>query len=625
MNEERDITVNKTSVSKSENLPESSWQAQVSFPERRGYTDDTLAMNSMYSFVFFEGQGKLYVTVSERVQSFDLFINNVRIDTEEMKSGIFAVDFSAVSENGKNTVQVMNIIPEDLENAVTVKIPFPEVIEGTPEETAISRAALELISRIIEADVRNGFPCAQLAIVKDGRLAYRNSWGLLCSYEQDGTPLRNGIPVNDETMFDLASNTKAFSTVYAVMYLADRGILRLDERIADIIGDEFVTLTEEIRYAEFGNDYPGIEEIRKWKSALTIKDLLMHQAGFADSAHYHNQKYDAVNHCISETADNILFTENAGREKALKAICRTPLMYKPESRTVYSDTGYILLGMIIEKKTGNDLNTFLSETFWKPMGLKRITYCPLENGYGKEDCAATELNGNTRDGLADYPDVRKHTLQGEVHDEDCFHLMQGISGHAGLFASASDLAKLASVMFSGGYGNSRFFSADTRDLFISAQAEGLPVYGIGWFRSGADGRPWYFGTQAPSGTVGHQGWTGTLSMIDFEHNMALIYLTASVNTPIADPQSVPGSDAFAGHFYTSSTLGFVPQILYTGIGKNRTAPDEALKALLKDMIREKRKLVREAAADHGGKLPESHPVLKALKALEEAAEEFCGS
>jgi CubicO group peptidase (beta-lactamase class C family) len=135
-----------------------------------------------------------------------------------------------------------------------------------------------------------------------------------------------------------------------------------------------------------------------------------------------------------------LWQTRIGKKTLTEGIFRTPLMFEPGTDTRYSDIDYMLLGLIVEKKTGTDLDTFLSETFWKPMGLEHITYCPLENGFSKEDCAATELNGNTRDGLIDFPGVRTETIQGEVHDEECYYTMEVVSGHAGLFASASDLA-----------------------------------------------------------------------------------------------------------------------------------------------------------------------------------------
>ena len=74
------------------------------------------------------------------------------------------------------------------------------------------------------------------------------------------------------------------------------------------------------------------------------------------------------------------------------------------------------------------LNTWLRKIFWEPMGLTHITYKPLENGFSREDCATTELNGNLRDGYWDIPEYRDYTLQGEVHDEMAWYNMAGISG-----------------------------------------------------------------------------------------------------------------------------------------------------------------------------------------------------
>ncbi len=196
--------------------------------------------------------------------------------------------------------------------------------------------------------------------------------------------------------------------------------------------------------------------------------------------------------------------------------------------------------------------------------------------------------------------------------------MEGVSGHAGLFASATDLAKLASVMLTGGYGNNSFFSKNTRDLFIAPQSNMTLNYGIGWWREADDKRVWYFGTQSPEDTVGHQGFTGTLTMIDYDNNMVLVFLTNSINTPIFEPVKIENANQYCGKYYTTSTLGFVPQILYTGIG-NTQSPEEALELHIKGMVNEKQKLVDKAAADRGEPLGDDHPMMKALKALEQAA------
>ena len=584
-----------------ESLPEGQFQAERAFPDQNGYVDNTLAMNSMYSFEAFSGHGFLYFDVAKEIERFELFVNNHEVDTSGITPGFYELDISELAVNGTNTIQVSGVIANDPNGKVTVKIPYPTVIDGTLADVGIDEEPLKLIDAIVRADVENGFPSAQLAIVKDGRLVYQNAWGN-----------------TNDTLYDLASNTKMYATAYAVQYLIDKGELALDTRVSDVLGSEFADDTIEIRFAQFGDDYPGADTIRQWKAGITVKDLLMHQAGFPDSGHYHNDYFDQANQKLVFDVENVLYVESGDKDRTYReGICRTPLIYKPRTKTMYSDIDYMLLGIIVEEVTGKDLNTFLKDTFWDPMGLTHITYCPTENGFTKDECAATELNGNTRDGLVDFPGVRTETIQGEVHDEECYYMMEGISGHAGLFANATDLAKLASVMLTGGYGENYFFSKNTRDLFISPQAGANVNYGIGWWREADDKRVWYFGTQAPESTVGHQGFSGTLTMIDFENNMVVVFLTNAINSPIFEPVAIENANQFSGKYYTTGTLGFVPQILYTGIGSNES-PDKALDALIGDMVASKQKLVDKAAADKGRVLDDEHPLMKGLKAIKQA-------
>ena len=600
-------------------IPEGEWQAERAFPDQAGKIDSTLALNSMYSFVGFSGQGSLYFEVGEGIESFNLFVNNREISTEGVTPGFYELDISGMSLNGTNTIQISNVTSKNPDDKIMVKIPYPTVIDGDPSDVGLDDKPLELIEKIVRSDIDNGFSSAQLAIIKDGRLVYQNAWGLLNSYDQSGKRLDKGTPVTNETMYDLASNTKMYSVAYAMQYLVDKGEITLDTKVVDIFGDEFADDTIEVEFASFEGNYPGLDTIKEWKRSITVKDLLMHQAGFPDSGHYHNDKYDTANQKLTFDVDNVLYVKNADKEKTFtEGICRTPLMNEPGTATIYSDIDYMLLGLIVEKITSKDFNTFLKETFWDPMGLTHITYNPLDNGFEKTDCAATEINGNTRDGIVNFPGVRTKTIQGEVHDEESYYTMEGMSGHAGLFANATDLAKLASVMLTGGYGNNAFFMKNTRDLFISPQAGGLPNYGIGWWREADDKRVWYFGTQSPESTIGHQGWTGTLSMIDFENRMVVVYLTNSINSPVFEPTCVDNANQFIGKFYTSSTLGFVPQILYTGIN-NSESPDKMLDCLIQDMANEKSKLIDKAEADGGKPLSEDHPMRMALKAIQEAA------
>ena len=574
-------------------IPTYQWQKKAVFPDWKGYTDDTLAMNSMLSFQCWHGQGAIWLSVSDEVDSFALYVNGCRFDTSAVGTGFWFADLSEASVDGVNTLQISNILPLGLKEAVTVYIPYPEVLKEQDSLEGIRPETIELISDIIESDIAYGFPAAQLAIVKNGVLVYEKAWGCLNSYEKDGTPKADSAPITTDTLFDLASVTKMFSVNYAVQKLATDKLLDLNTPIVDILGEAFAEDTLDFAYKEAANT-PGIETQKEWKRSLTVKDFLRHQAGFPSGPHYYNPDFDMSLLSVGKPGSNLCYA--VSREDTLKAIFKTPLLYAPGSKTVYSDVDYMLLTFVVEKITGKRLDEYMRDTFFTPMDLNHITFLPLENGFTAEDCAATELNGNTRDGHVSFPGIRTETLQGEVHDEKAWYCMEGVSGHAGLFANASDLAKLASVMLTGGYGESRFFSKDVIDLFTAPKSLDFGQWGLGWWREGDDKRVWYFGTQSASDTVGHQGWTGTLMMIDPSRDLVVAYLTNKINSPITDPSS--NQNGFDGSCFTASTLGFVPQILSLGMDTDTDISAQLLD-LMADMAAESLKRIPQGVgANH---------------------------
>lgn len=598
-------------VSQLSGLPGGQWQAQPVFPAWAGYVDDTLALNSMFTFQHYSGQGTLYVAPEAGVASFALFVNNKPINTAQMAGGgVYAVDISGCTLNGDNTIQVSAVQPAG--KTVQVSIPYPVVIEGTPEQVGLDRDVLEALEQLIQSDVDNGFPSAQMAVVKNGRLVYQNAWGRVNAYLPDGTPNTASPAVTNNTLYDLASNSKMYTANYALQLLVTQGKIDLDSRIVDLLGQSFVDDTIDITFSGYEN--PGLEVNKQWKSELTLRDILRHQAGFPADPQYHNDAFDQHTQKPAAGVANPLFSgwdgTPATRQATLKAIFKTPLMYKPGTKTVYSDVDYMLLAFVIESVTGQPLDQYLEQNFWAPMGLDHITYNPLLNGFAPNDCAATELNGNTRDGAVHFTGVRTATIQGQVHDEKAFYAMGGISGHAGLFSNAADLAKLASVMLTGGYGQQKFFSRNVIDTFTAPKKENAANWGLGWWREADDGRCWYFGTQSSSGTIGHQGWTGTLTLIDPVENLVVVYLTNKINSPVTNKAANPNK--FNGNWYTSSTLGFVAQILYQGLSNRAGNPNAALSALLADMAAGKFQLVAKAGATSP-----DHPIVRAGYALVE--------
>ena len=594
------------------------FQVSLSFPDwNNGKVDDTLAMNNMAGFTMFHGQGYIYVTPHDPVESFRLFINNRELDVRSLENGKTSrIDISEYTRDGMNGLMVLNVKPEGLRQVVDVDIPYPVVLEGSVEEAGLDPKLIKTVENIVESDVAHGFTSAQIAIVKDGRLAYRSCWGKLNSYERDGHVKEDSGMVCNDTLYDLASNTKMYATNYAIQYLVSQGLMDIEKPVTDYVGARFADDVIDLHYE--GCEDPGLDGQKEWKRSLKLSDILRHQAGFPADPRYYYEHYDQARQKKADVK-NLLFSGFDGsdetRQRTLDCLCKTPLMYRPGTKTVYSDADYMLLGLIIEIVTGMPQDEFLRRTFWEPMGLTRMCMNPLKHGFKPEDCAATELNGNSRDGAVGFSTIRLHTLQGEVHDEKAWCCLGGVAGHAGLFASAADLAKLASVMLTGGYGEHRFFEKSVIDMFASPKAPNTGNWGLGWNRQGEMERSWYFGPLSCRNTIGHQGWTGTLSMIDPERNLVIIILTNKINSRITDTALNP--NRFNGNWYTTSTLGFVAELLYLGFMGD--VPQETLKALLKDMAAEKHKLVEEA-----GELAKdpNHPIRRAYEALRAAAEKI---
>ena len=573
-------------------LPGYGWQKHAVFPDWKGYTDDTLAMNSMLSFQSWHGQGTLWLRVSDAVEAFSLYVNGEKLDTSALRGGVWRVDIASLAVDGVNTLQVSNILPLGLEGAVEVCVPYPVVLAADRGLEGIRPEALRLISDIIQADVDYGFTSAQLAVVKNGRLVVDQAWGAVNAYNPDGTPRTDSPAATPDTLYDLASVTKMFSANYAAQKLVTDGLLDIDTPIVDILGAGFAENTLDFTYAEV-EDAPDVETQKAWKRALTVRDILRHQAGFPAGPRYCNPDYDMSLQAPGEPGANVCYA--ASREATLEALCKTPLLYEPGTRTLYSDLDYILLCFVVESVAGQRLDAYMQENFYGPLGLDHMAFLPLENGFAADDCAATELNGNTRDGHVFFEGIRTETLQGEVHDELAWYCMEGVSGHAGLFANASDLARLASVMLTGGYGEHRLFARNVIDLFTAPKAFNYGQWGLGWWREGDDQRVWYFGTQSAPDTVGHQGWTGTLVMVDPSRDLVIAYLTNKINTPITDEANLNGFD---GSCYTASTLGFVPQLLSIGMDGDADVSGQLLD-LAADMAAESMKLIPETVdAEH---------------------------
>ena len=246
----------------------------------------------------------------------------------------------------------------------------------------------------------------------------------------------------------------------------------------------------------------------------------------------------------------------------------------------------------------------------------------MRNNFAPNKIAATEIHGNmtTRGHDVKFPGLRDYVLKGKVHDEKADHSMDGVSGHAGIFANAEDAATLLSVMLTEGYGGHKFFSRNVIDMFTATQDKDKGQWAIGWWREGDDARAWYFGRNSSPGAFGHQGFTGTLVAVDPPRNLVVAYFTNNLNTPAVMPLS--RKKTFAGNWYTASTLEFVLPILGIGIdGKGSKDVSEQLNALLSDMAGGSLKLIPENAGKNHPSVKNSQSKIDLLMTRNEYADE----
>ena len=340
---------------------------------------------------------------------------------------------------------------------------------GDPRDAGMDPRQLAQIDAVIEEHITFGaFPGAVVLIARSGMIVKHTSYGMAMEI-----PTRRAMTLS--TIFDLASLTKAVVTALLAMRLVEQNLWRLDDSLKRFL--------------------PRFNE-----PTIKIKHLLTHTAGLPPWAN--------------------LFWLGAGKEKVLEQIYenRWPIasaLFPPGQLVLYSDLGFILLGEAIEKVAGVKLDRLAREWIFTPLGMKDTMFNPADDL--KSRIAATE-DDPTRGGV----------LIGMVHDENAW-AMGGVSGHAGLFSTAADLAIYAQMLLNSGlYGEERVLSSRSIQLMTSPQTEGLNERrGLGWLLQGK--KTVSAGDLFSESAFGHTGFTGTSLWIDPRYRLIVVLLTNRVH------------------------------------------------------------------------------------------------
>lgn len=360
---------------------------------------------------------------------------------------------------------------------------MPTLVPALEQQEQQFSSAFNLVRQAI---TQRAFPAASIAVTLAGKLVILKSFGKLM-FEEDleGTPLlsrplRQGgdFDVTPSTLFDLASVTKALATTTMAMILYERGLMELDAPVSGV-ADEF--LTDDGRRRE-----------------VTFRMLLAHSSGLP--------------------AYEKLFLKAHSRDELLQSAFTTPLTEDPGTRAEYSDIGFIILGVALQRLAEESLDVFCQREIFGPLGMTSTTFNPPRDLRATIPPTADERDAEAQRSRR-CSTFRNRIIQGEVQDENAF-VLGGVAGHAGLFSTAEDVARFAHVLISGA---SPILRAETVSLFT--RRESVPAgtsRALGW---DTPSPPSQSGAHFGPHSYGHLGYTGTSVWIDPDQELSITLLT----------------------------------------------------------------------------------------------------
>jgi serine-type D-Ala-D-Ala carboxypeptidase len=354
-------------------------------------------------------------------------------------------------------------------------IPVSSVLHPSSAKGAgMLEAPLQEIDQIMNKAISEKvMPGAVAFVARGGKIVKQTAYGYAAEYVDDSfTKMENPIPMKEDTIFDLASISKLFTST-AAMILYEKGRFKLDDPVAKYIPE----------FAQNGKD------------KVTIKQLLTHTSGFEP--------------------DIPLYSLGNSREERLQLVFSHPLTNQPGTTYTYSDLNMITLGALVERLTGEREDVFVKEHITGPLGMKDTMYNPP--AALKNRIAATEFE----------PWMNRGLVWGSVHDENAWSL-DGVAGHAGVFSTAKDLAKLAEIFINEGkYGGKRILAPETVKLMLQDYNSAFPGdnHGLGWELE----QGWYMDALSDGNTFGHTGYTGTSIVISPKNKTVAILLTNRVH------------------------------------------------------------------------------------------------
>jgi CubicO group peptidase (beta-lactamase class C family) len=351
--------------------------------------------------------------------------------------------------------------------------------------------AAAISSFLAERITAGDFPSAVYLVAERGREIFADALG-------NAVIEPRHIAATSDTIYDLASLTKPLLTGLLCARRIEAGELTLDSSVSQYL-------------PEFA---------RADKEAITIRELLTHTSGLP-------------------AWGPLYILAKGERDGAVSAIANLNLKYKPGTRVVYSDLGFIVLGLLLERLRAKSLSALAQSEIFQPLNLKRTVFNPetaMQTGIAACETGNAYEREMSGDSEGSYQDWRQEVIWGQVHDGNAYFL-GGAAGHAGLFSTAQETLQLANQFVSG---QTKLLKPATCELFRQNLTPGLEeARSFGWQL--AETKDSAAGPDLPRDSFGHSGFTGTSCWADATQERVFILLTNRTHArvlPFANINSV---------------------------------------------------------------------------------------
>ncbi len=343
-----------------------------------------------------------------------------------------------------------------------------------------------LDAEIMEAICRGVFSGASILISGGIRPDFERTWGTVESH---------GVPVTFSTRFDLASLTKPLITAPLCMAAVERGLLDLDDPLSRF--------------------FPG--SVPAAKEEITVRSLLSHSSGLPAYKPFY--------------LDLIKLPPEARQNTLASMILQTPLETPPGKTARYSDPGFMLLGLILERQMGGRLDGLARDYLFDPLGIDELHFCPLSSVLHPLSSVLRPQSSVLSFAATQLCPWRKRLIRGEADDKNAWTL-NGVAGQAGLFGTARGVFKLLSFLWNvyEGNGADPLWTREIVRLFWTRAntAEGVSDWCLGYDTPSQNGYT-STGRYFSASSIGHLGFTGVSFWLDLEKKILVILLTNRVH------------------------------------------------------------------------------------------------